>query len=61
VFISEGNPHLTSRFYRVELGPTLNSKKECVRTKIAATHKWVYKLILLTSLHLILQDFEDEE
>jgi len=27
VFISGGNPHLTSWFYGVELGPTTNSKK----------------------------------
>jgi hypothetical protein len=27
MFISEGDPHLTSRFCRVELGPIPNSKK----------------------------------
>jgi hypothetical protein len=27
VYISEGNPHLTSRFCKDELGPKLNSKK----------------------------------
>jgi hypothetical protein len=30
MLISEGNPHLTSRFCRVELGPTPNSKRALV-------------------------------
>jgi hypothetical protein len=52
-FISRGNPHLTSRIFRVELGQTLNSKSvfwckvgilRCCMPKIAIELRILVKL-----------------